>query len=108
MARPLYSPGISRRCGCAIEQVRHYIPYAKEDKDLQRILAGLIARQMFYINIDPYTNAFNETANDKHYRATDDCNMNPWMSPDLITWLQPGIQYPRLPHGITPANPYPF
>lgn len=63
----------------SVEQVRHYIPYAKEDKDLQRILSGLIARQMFYINIDPYTNAFNETANDKHYRATDDCNLNPWM-----------------------------
>ncbi|RXZ79422.1 glycoside hydrolase family 125 protein [Paenibacillaceae bacterium] len=61
------------------EQVRHYIPFAKEDKDLQRILSGLIARQMFYINIDPYTNAFNETANDKHYRATDECDLNPWM-----------------------------
>lgn len=46
---------------------------------MQRILRGLIARQMFYVNIDPYTNAFNETANDKHYRDTDDCNLNPWM-----------------------------
>lgn len=61
------------------EQVRHFIPLAKEDKDLQRILSGLIARQMFYINIDPYTNAFNETASDKHYRATDQCDLNPWM-----------------------------
>ncbi|MEO2202914.1 glycoside hydrolase family 125 protein [Paenibacillus pabuli] len=61
------------------EQVRHYIPFAKNDPELQRILRGLIARQMFYVNIDPYTNAFNETASDKHYRATDDCNLNPWM-----------------------------
>lgn len=61
------------------EQVRHYIPFAKQDKDLQRIISGLIARQMFYINIDPYTNAFNETASDKHYRDTDDCDLNPWM-----------------------------
>ncbi|KHL95650.1 glycosyl hydrolase [Paenibacillus sp. IHB B 3415] len=61
------------------EQVRHYIPFAKNDPELQRILRGLIARQMFYVNIDPYTNAFNETASDKHYRDTDDCNLNPWM-----------------------------
>lgn len=61
------------------EQVRHYIPFAKEDPDLQRIIGGLIARQMFYINIDPYTNAFNETASDQHYRATDECDLNPWM-----------------------------
>ncbi|GGA41697.1 glycoside hydrolase family 125 protein [Paenibacillus physcomitrellae] len=61
------------------EQVRHYIPFAKEDPELQDIMEGLIARQMFYINIDPYTNAFNETANDRHYRATDECDLNPWM-----------------------------
>lgn len=63
----------------SVEQVIHYVPFAKEDKDLQRIIGGLIARQMFYINIDPYTNAFNETANDKHYRATDHCDLSPWM-----------------------------
>ncbi|MUG66830.1 MULTISPECIES: glycoside hydrolase family 125 protein [Paenibacillus] len=61
------------------EQVRHYIPFAKDDPELRRILRGLIARQMFYVNIDPYTNAFNETANDRHYMATDDCNLSPWM-----------------------------
>lgn len=63
----------------SVEQVRHYIPFAKEDAELARILEGLIARQMFYINIDPYTNAFNETANDRHYLDTDDCDLNPWM-----------------------------
>lgn len=63
----------------SVEQVIHYVSFAKEDKELQRIIGGLIARQMFYINIDPYTNAFNETANDKHYRATDHCDLSPWM-----------------------------
>ncbi|MCL6456540.1 MAG: glycoside hydrolase family 125 protein [Gorillibacterium sp.] len=63
----------------SVEQVRHYIPFAKADKELQRIISGLIARQMFYINIDPYTNAFNETASDRHYLDTDDCGLNPWM-----------------------------
>lgn len=61
------------------EQVRHYLPLAKEDEELRRILKGLIARQMFYLSIDPYTNAFNETASDAHYRASDDCDLNPWM-----------------------------
>ncbi|GBF77525.1 hypothetical protein PA598K_06079 [Paenibacillus sp. 598K] len=61
------------------EQVRHYLPLAKDDPELQRIIGGLIARQMFYLTIDPYTNAFNETASDAHYRASDDCNLNPWM-----------------------------
>ncbi|MCC3377541.1 glycoside hydrolase family 125 protein [Cohnella sp. REN36] len=63
----------------SVEQVRHYLPFAREDEDLQRIIGGLIARQMMYINLDPYTNAFNETANDKHYRDTDDCDLSPWM-----------------------------
>jgi len=63
----------------SVEQVRHYIPLAKDDADLQRIIEGLIARQLFYINIDPYTNAFNETANGRHYRDSDDCELSPWM-----------------------------
>lgn len=63
----------------SVEQVIHYVPFAKDDAELQRIIGGLVARQMFYINIDPYTNAFNETANDKHYRATDHCDLSPWM-----------------------------
>ncbi|MBB6734013.1 glycoside hydrolase family 125 protein [Cohnella zeiphila] len=63
----------------SVEQVRHYLPFAKEDEDLQRIIGGLIARQMMYINLDPYTNAFNETASGKHYRDTDDCDLSPWM-----------------------------
>lgn len=61
------------------EQVRHYIPYAKEDAELQRIISGVIRRQMFYINIDPYTNAFNETASGKHYNAGDQSDMTAWM-----------------------------
>ncbi|WP_168118735.1 glycoside hydrolase family 125 protein [Paenibacillus sp. HB172176] len=61
------------------EQVRHYMPLAREDEELRRILRGLIDRQMFYLTIDPYTNAFNEEASDAHYRASDDCDLNPWM-----------------------------
>ena len=61
------------------EQVRHYLPFTKEDPELQRIISGVIRRQMFYINVDPYTNAFNETASGKHYNAADQSDMTPWM-----------------------------
>ncbi len=48
-------------------QVRHYLPLAAGDEELQRLLEGLIRRQMSYIHIDPYANAFNEDANDNRY-----------------------------------------
>ena len=40
-------------------QVKPYVSYAKEDEDLQRILRGVIAKQAFYVTVDPYSNAFN-------------------------------------------------
>ncbi|MFC4303798.1 glycoside hydrolase family 125 protein [Cohnella boryungensis] len=48
-------------------QVRHYLPLAAEDQELQLLLEGLIRRQIAYIHIDPYANAFNEEANDHRY-----------------------------------------
>lgn len=44
-------------------QVRHYIPEAKDDKELAKILAGLIKRQMDMVLLDNYANAFNEEPN---------------------------------------------
>lgn len=63
----------------SVEQVIHYVPFAKEDAELQRILEGLIRRHMFYIQIDPYANAFNESANDWHWNATDETDSSPWV-----------------------------
>ncbi|NMO94723.1 glycoside hydrolase family 125 protein [Paenibacillus lemnae] len=63
----------------SVEQVIHYIPFAKHDTDLQRILSGLIKRHMQYIMIDPYANAFNESANDWHWNTDDETDMSPWV-----------------------------
>ncbi|GGD88054.1 glycoside hydrolase family 125 protein [Paenibacillus nasutitermitis] len=63
----------------SVEQVIHYVPLAAEDADLQRILAGLIKRHMASIIIDPYANAFNESANDWHWNAGDETEMGPWV-----------------------------
>ncbi|HEY4390781.1 MAG TPA: glycoside hydrolase family 125 protein, partial [Paenibacillus sp.] len=40
----------------SVEQVIQYVPFAKQDEDLKRIISGLIKRHIQYIHIDPYAN----------------------------------------------------
>ncbi|CAM4017505.1 glycoside hydrolase family 125 protein [Paenibacillus alkaliterrae] len=63
----------------SVEQIIHYVPFAKDDAGLQRIISGLIKRHSMYIGIDPYANAFNETANHWHWDANDETEMSPWV-----------------------------
>jgi meiotically up-regulated gene 157 (Mug157) protein len=69
-------PAMWLRDSCA--QVRHYLPLAAGDKELQEVLAGLITRQIDYIHIDPYANAFNEEPNDHRYDQ-DLTELSPWV-----------------------------
>ena len=63
----------------SVEQVIHYVPLAKDDADLQRIIGGLVKLHMRLIRIDPYANAFNELDNDWHWNAGDVTEMSPWV-----------------------------
>lgn len=43
-------------------QLKPYIKYANQDNDLKKILNSVVAKHAFYINLDPYSNAFNAQA----------------------------------------------
>lgn len=57
-------------------KVRPYLVVAKEDAEIAKMIAGLVERQMQFICLDPYANAFNETANGAGHQ-TDHTEMLP-------------------------------
>jgi meiotically up-regulated gene 157 (Mug157) protein len=58
-------------------QVKHYIPFAKDYDYLKKVITGLIKRQVRYILIDPYANAFNKSDNGLGHK--DITVSNPWV-----------------------------
>jgi len=57
-------------------QVRPYVRFAGEDEELQGILEGVIEKQAEMVCIDPYANAFNESANGKTAGYQDETELN--------------------------------
>ena len=79
-------------------QVYPYIAYAKNDKQLKQLLAGVINRQWKCINIDPYANAFNMGATGSDWDK-DETDMKPelherkWEIDSLCYPLRLAYQY---------------
>lgn len=46
-------------------QLKPYLKYAREDGALREILRSVIEKHSFYVNLDPYANAFNATGDRK-------------------------------------------
>ncbi len=59
-------------------QVRPYVKYAGESQELQEILEGVIEKQAQQVCIDPYANAFNESANGRGHQDETKLNDHVW------------------------------
>ncbi|AZK43902.1 metal-independent alpha-mannosidase [Erysipelothrix piscisicarius] len=59
-------------------QIRPYLVLANEDESIRDMILGLINRQIFCINHEPYANAFNETENGAGHQ-TDNTSMTPFI-----------------------------
>ncbi|WP_433159026.1 glycoside hydrolase family 125 protein [Kribbella sp. CA-247076] len=59
-------------------QLRPYLLLCKDDPGLQDVLIGVLHRQLEYVVLDPYANAFNREANGAGH-TTDDTEMSPWV-----------------------------
>lgn len=49
-------------------QVYHYLPYANQEPEIMDAVCKLIQRQFIYVELDPYSNAFNKEPTSKCYR----------------------------------------
>ncbi|GFZ88809.1 glycosyl hydrolase [Paenibacillus marchantiophytorum] len=59
-------------------QVRTYLLLADKDAEFADMIAGVIERQIAYIALDPYANAFNKGPNGAGHQQ-DHTQMNPWI-----------------------------
>jgi meiotically up-regulated gene 157 (Mug157) protein len=83
-------------------QVWPYLPFAKDDPALRRLLAGVIHRQARCILLDPYANAFNQGPTGSEW-ARDLTDMKPGLHERK--WEIDSLCYPvRLAHGFWKAT----
>jgi uncharacterized protein len=59
-------------------QVRPYLHLAKSDPEFAALIAGVVKRQIGYVLLDPYANAFNESANGRCHNR-DKTDMSAWI-----------------------------
>lgn len=59
-------------------QVNHYIPLARQDAALQRMIRGLIQRQARFLLVDPYASSFNREPNGQGH-VGDQPEPSPWV-----------------------------
>jgi uncharacterized protein len=83
-------------------QVWPYLAFAREDARLQRLLAGVLNRQVQCVLIDPYANAFNQGRegsqwSDDHTTMRDELHERKWELDSLCAVL-------RLSHGYWRAS----
>ena len=52
-------------------QLKPYIKYAGQDEDLKHILKSVIEKHVYYVNLDPYSSAFNGKVLEKGYSEDD-------------------------------------
>ena len=83
-------------------QVWPYLPLAKEDPALRRLLEGVVRRQTACVLIDPYANAFNDGPKGSEW-AKDHTDMKPELHERK--WEIDSLCYPvRLAHGYWKAT----
>ncbi|MDB5197606.1 MAG: metal-independent alpha-mannosidase [Flaviaesturariibacter sp.] len=90
-------------------QVWPYLPFCKEDKHLQQLIAGVIRRQTKCILLDPYANAFYKDVNKVSEWKSDRTEMKPGIHERK--WEIDSLCYPmRLSYGYWKAtgNTSPF
>ncbi|MFG1911187.1 glycoside hydrolase family 125 protein [Kribbella sp. NPDC048928] len=59
-------------------QLRPYLLLCKDDPGLQDVLIGVLHKQLEYVVLDPYANAFNKEANGAGH-VTDETEMTAWV-----------------------------
>ncbi|WP_178196222.1 glycoside hydrolase family 125 protein [Ligilactobacillus sp. Marseille-Q7487] len=59
-------------------QLRPYLVLANKDPEIFAIISKVIKRQFFNMNLDPYANAFNQSANGAGHQS-DGTQMSPWI-----------------------------
>jgi uncharacterized protein len=83
-------------------QVWPYLPLAKRDAALQRLLLGVVRRQARCVLVDPYANAFNDGPTGSEW-ASDKTDMKPELHERK--WEIDSLCYPvRLAHGYWKAT----